>query len=112
VLPPVHRLLFDLTIFENELISIAERRHSKFPANSRRPSELEWLAGVSLPLVYERNFGAPAGRSRGSTSGNPGGPTVRFVAATLNEVGVSYSDESIVRAMTRLAAFREIAGAR
>jgi hypothetical protein len=112
VLPPVHRLLFDLTIFENELIVLAERRRSKFPSDSRRPSELEWLAGVSLPLVYERNFGHPAGRSRGSTSGDPGGPTVRFVAATLEAVGVSYSNESIVRAMSRLAAFRDRAAGR
>ena len=100
VLPPLQRLLFDLTIVENELIVLAERRRSQFPPKSRWPSELEWLAGVSLPLVYERNFGQPAGRSRGSTSGKPGGPTVRFVAATLNEIGVSYSDELIVRAMS------------
>jgi hypothetical protein len=101
VLPPLGRLLFDLTIVENELI-ILESRRSKIPLNSRRSSELEWLAGVLLPLVYERNFGHPSGRSR-STSGDPGGPTVRFVAATLDEVGVSYSNESIVRAMSRLA---------
>jgi hypothetical protein len=111
VLPPLGRLLFDLTIVENELIILAKRRRSKLPLNSRRPSELEWLAGVSLPLVYERNFGHPAGRSR-STSGDPGGPTVRFVAATLKEVGVSYSNESIARAMTRLAAFRALTAGR
>jgi hypothetical protein len=31
------------------------------PAKGLCPSEREWLAGVSLPLVYERHFLSPAG---------------------------------------------------
>jgi hypothetical protein len=107
---PIFQLLFELQSLENELSRLAKQWRFKVglppSLKGRRPSELEWLAGVLLPLVYERNFLHHAGRSR-SASGAPGGPTVRFIRATLKEVGISYSDESIIRAMSRLAAFRD-----
>jgi hypothetical protein len=103
---------FDIWGLRNELRSLeiqlslsAERwRREKDLApdvGNRRPSEREWLAGVALPLVYERHFLSPAGRSR-NAEGEPGGPAVRFVEATMNELGIPYSAESIVRAFTRL----------
>jgi hypothetical protein len=107
---PIIQLLFDLQSLENELSWLAKQWRSKANLSpiliDRRPSELEWIAGFALPLVYERNFARRAGRSR-TLKQKPSGPTVRFIAATLNELGVLYSDESIFRAMTRLAAFRD-----
>jgi hypothetical protein len=95
---------------EIQLSLLAERwrRKKDLPPNlgDRRPSEREWLAGVSLPLVYERHFLSPAGRSR-NAEGEPGGPTVKFVKATMSELGMPYSAESIVRALTRLKQQRE-----
>ena len=103
---PIVQLLFELQSLENEWSWLAKKWRSKadLPPSlkDRRPSELEWLAGVSLPLIYERNFLRRAGRSRTTT----GGPTVRFIAATLSELGLSYSNESILRAMSRLAIFK------
>jgi hypothetical protein len=108
---PIVQLLFELQSLENELSWLAKQweRKADLPPGlkDRRPSELKWLAGVSLPLVYEGNFRRRAGRSRNADSGEPGGPTVRFIGATLEEVGFSYSHESIVRAMSRLVTLRE-----
>jgi hypothetical protein len=105
-IPLIVQLLFQLQNLKNKLSWLAEHKVDLPPTlKSRRPSELEWLAGVALPLVYERNFSSRAGRSR--TQRKPGGPTIRFIAATLKELGVFYSEESIVRAMSRLKAFRK-----
>jgi hypothetical protein len=71
----------------------------------RIPSSSEWLAGVELPLIYEDCFHRKAGRSR--TGGKPGGPTVRFVAAVMLEVGLPLAADTIIRAMTRFADLRE-----
>ena len=100
----------ELRSLEYKLSLLAKKWRSKADLppelRSRRPSEREWLAGVSLPLVYERHFLSPAGRSR-NAEGKPGGPTVRFVEATLTELGLPYSSESIVRAFTRLKRQRD-----
>jgi hypothetical protein len=102
--------LSQLRSLEYKLSLLAKKWRSKADLppelRSRRPSEREWLAGVSLPLVYERHFLSPAGRSR-NAEGKPGGPTVRFVVATLTELGIPYSSESIVRAFTRLKRQRD-----
>lgn len=63
-------------------------------------SAFDWLVGVRLATVYERNFGQPAGRSR--TNGQVGGPYIRFVRAALRELGIlnrgkPYSRETIAR---------------
>jgi hypothetical protein len=72
----------------------------------RRPTNAEWLAGVSLPLVFEWHFRARAGRSR-TKSGSPAGPMVRFISATLKELGLPYSDEAIMRAFSLRAPLRK-----
>ncbi|MGB6662955.1 MAG: hypothetical protein WBE90_28680 [Xanthobacteraceae bacterium] len=105
---PIVQLLFELQSLENEWSWLAKKWRSKadLPPSlkDRRPSELEWLAGVSLPLIYERCFLRRAARSR--TKGKPGGPTVRFIEAAMGELGMPYSGESIVRAFSRLTALR------
>jgi hypothetical protein len=103
-LPPIHVRARSL---RNELALVAKnwRNKADLPAK-RRPSELEWLAGVSLPLVYERHFRHRAGRSR-NARGEPSGPTVKFVQATLREAGLSCKPETIVRAFSRLAKQRD-----
>lgn len=107
---PIVHLYFQSLRLENELVTAVKCWRSKkadLPKlRGRRPSELEWLAGVSLPLVYERHFRSRSGRSR-SAKGEPGGPTVRFIEATLTELGLPYSPESIVRAFTRMAPLRK-----
>jgi hypothetical protein len=108
--PPIGELRIQLRSLEIQLSSLAKEWRTKIDLptelSGRRPSEPEWLAGVSLPLVYERHFHSPAGRSR-NAEGTPGGPTVRFVGATLRELSIPYSPESIVRAFTRLRRQRD-----
>jgi len=107
---PLSEWRFKLQSLEIQLSSLAKEWRTKMDLppelGGRRPSEREWLAGVSLPLVYERRFHSPAGRSR-NAEGNPGGPTVRFVESTLSELSIPYSPESIVRAFTRLRRQRD-----
>ena len=101
-------LHFELQALESSLRLLAQNWRSKadlpVALKDRRPSDLEWLAGVSFPLIYERHFLRRAGRSR--NRGEPDGPMVRFIEATLKELGISYRRESIARAFTRLAALR------
>jgi hypothetical protein len=66
-------------------------------------SAFDWLVGVHLATIYERHFGQPAGRSR-MDDGQVGGPYVRFVQATLRELGIlnrgnPYRPETIARAL-------------
>jgi hypothetical protein len=85
-----------------------ERRtaHKSDPIlRGRRPSEKEWLAGVSLPLVFELHF-RPARLAR-TSDGKPTGPTVRFISAALKELSLPYADESIAKAITRLKPLRQ-----
>jgi hypothetical protein len=60
-LPPIKQLLVEAHALLAELASLAKEGRSKAAmterSNDRRPSELEWLAGVRLPLIYERHFG-------------------------------------------------------
>ena len=111
-LSPTSQLLLKGRAAEAELILLAKKRRVESAPtagklNSRRPSELEWLAGVLLPLVYERHFLRRAGRSQ-SAEGEPGGPTVRFAKAVLKELGLkNFKRASIVRAFTRLTPQRD-----
>jgi hypothetical protein len=81
--------------------------HKHDPAlRGRRPTEKECLAGVSLPLVFEWHFHQRASRSR-TKDGNPSGPTVRFIGATMKELDLPYDDESIMRAYSLRAPLRD-----
>jgi hypothetical protein len=106
---PIILLLFELQSLRERLSWLAREWQGKmdlpYSLKGRRPRELEWLAGVALPLVYERHFLHRAGRSR-NAAGEVSGPTIRFIQATLNEVGILYSEESIARAFSRLTALR------
>jgi hypothetical protein len=108
--PPILELHIELLTLETQLSSLADKWRSKSDLRpelkGRRPSEPEWLAGVALPLLYERHLLSPAGRSR-NAKGEPGGPTVRFIEATLSELSIPYSLESIARAFTRLKRERD-----
>jgi hypothetical protein len=109
--PPLKRLLLDADILKNELTRFANQwQHHKAELSrdmkGRRPSVFEWLAGVSLPLVYERHFLRSAGRSRNAKS-EPSGPMVRFIEATLRELGLPRKRESAVRAFSRLQRQRD-----
>jgi hypothetical protein len=102
-IPIVPRLVLKLRDVEGQLKWLAKQWCSKadVPKNqNRRPSQFEWLAGVSLPLVYERHFHRDAGRSR-KKGREPYGPMIRFVEATLTELSEPMKRESIARAFTR-----------
>jgi hypothetical protein len=110
-IPPIKRVLLDADILENELTRLANQwQHHKADLSrdmkDRRPSLFEWLAGASLPLVYERHFLRRAARSRNAKS-EPSGPMVRFIEATLKELGLPRKRESIVRAFSRLQCQRD-----
>jgi hypothetical protein len=80
--------------------------HKRDPSlRRRRLTAKEWLAGVALPLSFERHFRLPAGRSRGK-AGKPSGPMVRFISTTMQELGLTYADESIVKAYSLRAPLR------
>ena len=92
---------------------VRERRATKWRTahkddgdlRGRRVTEKEWLAGVSLPLVFEWHFRERAGRSR-SKAGEPSGPMVRFIGAAMKELGLPYDDELILRAYSLRAPLR------
>jgi hypothetical protein len=81
---------------------IAEKWHAAHKRDprlrGRRVTEKEWLAGVSLPFVFEGHFRRRAGRSR--SMGKPSGPMVGFIRTTMKELGLPYSDEAITRAFS------------
>jgi hypothetical protein len=67
----------------------------------RKPSPLEWLAGVLLPIIYVNRFDAPVTFDRDDER-KPHGALIGFIAAVLAELGLPYTAESIARAVTRL----------
>jgi hypothetical protein len=79
------------------------QRHSE----SRQPAPpLERLAGVSLALVYERRFGGAITFDRGD-DGKPRGPLIDFIEATIAELGLPYSRQSIGTAISDLRTARD-----
>jgi hypothetical protein len=99
------RLLEALGNFENWQ-AMRHRAKKNQGKKSRQASAIEWLAGVSLPLVYERRFGAAVVYSRRAGDSVPHGPAVSFIEATLAELGLKYDRHSIGRALTRLRGTR------
>jgi hypothetical protein len=77
------------------------------PSQWGNPTTNEWLAGAELPCVFEEYFCRKPGASRNKAHKKGGGPCVRFIEATMLELGRPYSTASILRAMTRLRALRE-----
>ena len=73
--------------------------------HDRIPSKRDWLAAVELPNIFEEFFNRKAGRSR--SAGAPSGPTVRFIAAVMNEIDPPANPETIVRAMTMYSEIRK-----
>jgi hypothetical protein len=71
------------------------------------PTVNEWLAGAELPCVFAEHFRRPPGGSRNKTYQKGGGPCVRFIEATMRELGRLYSAASIVRALTGQHRLRE-----
>jgi hypothetical protein len=108
----LEELQLAIRVVEHRVKSVAdkwERGHERDPSlKGRRPTEEDWLAGVELPLVFERHFLHRAGRSRAkSGSGPPTGPMVDFISAAMRELGFKYTKESIARAYTRREPLRK-----
>jgi len=82
--------------------------HKRDPAlRGRRPTAKEWLAGVSLPLVFELHFLRKAKFSRRARDQKLTGSMLPFVSTVMAELGLPYKEESIARAFTRLKVLRE-----
>jgi hypothetical protein len=75
------------------------------PSQWGNPNANEWLAGVELPCVFEEHFHRKPGGSRNEAR-KAGGPCVRFIEATMRELGKPYDPASVLRAMTRLRALQ------
>jgi hypothetical protein len=60
-----------------------------------------------LPCVFEEHFHRKPGGSRNKTNKKGDGPCVRFIEATMRELGKPYSPASILRAMTRLRGLKD-----
>jgi hypothetical protein len=82
-----------------------EHKHN-LSLRGRRLTEKSWLAGVTLPLIFEMHFHKRAARSRGK-AGKPNGPMISFIAATMQELGLPYDLESIARAYSQCTQLRE-----
>jgi hypothetical protein len=63
------------------------------------PNANVWLAGAELPYVFEEHFCRKPGASRSKAHKKGGGPCVRFIEATMLELGRPYSTASILRAV-------------
>jgi hypothetical protein len=61
---------------------------------------IELLVGQDLPFIFKGFFGFGAGRSRSVDQTLLPGPYLDFAQAVLGEMGISYSNESISRALT------------
>ncbi|MGC2077854.1 MAG: hypothetical protein WA728_17840 [Xanthobacteraceae bacterium] len=61
---------------------------------------IELLVGQDLPFIFKGFFGSGAGRSRSDDQTLLPGPYLDFTQAVLSEMGISYSNESISRALT------------
>jgi hypothetical protein len=107
VLPSISKDVIRITCAAQAIAEILHESEEDESAkySPRVPTANEWLAGVELPLVFEEFFHRKEGRSRSGRK--PAGPTVRFVYAVMSEIGIQFAEESIVRAMTRLADIRE-----
>jgi hypothetical protein len=97
----VSRLIVDHVEAIEHALSNAE------PSQWGNPTANEWLAGAELPCVFEEHFRRKPGGSRNKTHKKGDGPCVRFIEATMRELGVRYSPASILRTMTRLRALRD-----
>jgi hypothetical protein len=61
----------------------------------------------NCPCVFEEHFRRKPGGWRNKTHKKGGGPCVRFIEATMRELGKPYSPASILRAMTRLRGLKD-----
>ena len=95
----VSRLIVDHVEASEHALSNAE------PRQWGNPTANEWLAGAELPCVFEEHFHRKPGGSRNKTYKKGGGPCVRFIEATMHELGVRYSPASILRTMTHSAIY-------
>jgi hypothetical protein len=81
-----------------------ERPKTNKPTKSflRAYSPFEWLAGAFLPLVYiEMNFPSPfSGHSDLSAIVSRNSSFIRFVKAALEELGITNTQSTIIRATT------------
>jgi hypothetical protein len=71
---------------------------SPTPRRGANPTEL--LVGQDLPLIFKGFFGREAKRSRSDDQTLYRGPYLDFAQAVLDEMGISYRNESISRALT------------
>jgi len=97
----VSRLIVDVVEASEHALSNPE------PRQWANPTANEWLAGAELPCVFEEHFRREPGVSRNKTHKKGSGPCVRFIEATMRELGVCYSPASILRTMTRLRDLRD-----
>ena len=94
----VSRLIVDVRTLEQVLSD------SK-PSQWGNPSANEWLAEWNCRLCSKNIFHREPGGSRNKAR-KVGGPCVRFIEATMRELGKPYDPASILRAMTRLRALQ------
>lgn len=105
------KLLGERPRAENSLLiggvkAIVDTMEHKAWSKHGNPTHAEWLAGVELPCIFEEHFKRPAGKSRNNDK--PAGPCVRFIETSMTEMGMKYSGESIMRAMTKYRLLRPL----
>lgn len=76
-------------LHEHELDKISALKQLVDVGNS---SAVQWLAGVTLPEIYQRHFRRKGKRSR-DNGGPASGPYIRFVSAVLGEFSITKSDK-------------------
>jgi hypothetical protein len=109
-LEQLHRAAGEIEEIQGRINKKWRGGHKHDPSlRGRRLNEKEWLAGVMLPLLFEMHFLKRAGRSR-DKAGRPSGPMISFIAATMHELGLRYSPESIAKAYSLRAPLRKERG--
>jgi hypothetical protein len=77
------------------------------PTPRSQANPIELLVAQDLPFAFKRLFGLSAGRSRSRDQKLRCGPYLAFAQGVLTEMGISYSDESISRALSERGHRRE-----
>jgi hypothetical protein len=84
--------------FKGALAALAEPEIG--PKLPRRTTPIEYLVGVLLPRIFEDRFRLPSKWTR--RGGIPDGKVIDFIQATIGQLGVQCSRETIGSALSRM----------
>jgi hypothetical protein len=63
----------------------------------------DYFLGHDLPGIFEKHFRQPANRTRNSREASLEGPFIRFAVTVSTALGRSFAEETVSKAMTKIA---------